>query len=54
MDAILEIIGEFVAKDPHTGIITVKRADGKILKVADLVEEDVVIKLLNIYVTLKP
>ncbi|MUP54578.1 DNA helicase [Acinetobacter baumannii] len=40
VDAILEIIGEFVAKDPHTGIITVKRADGKILKVADLVEED--------------
>lgn len=40
MDAILEIIGEFVAKDPDTGIITVKRADGKILKVADLVEED--------------
>ncbi|MGQ1659139.1 DEAD/DEAH box helicase [Acinetobacter baumannii] len=40
VDAILEIIGEFVAKDPDTGIITVKRADGKILKVADLVEED--------------
>jgi superfamily II DNA or RNA helicase len=40
VDAILEIIGEFVAKDPNTGIITVKRADGKILKVADLVEED--------------
>ncbi|MBF7695102.1 DEAD/DEAH box helicase [Acinetobacter rathckeae] len=40
VDAILEIIGEFVAKDPDTGIITIKRADGKILKVADLVEED--------------
>lgn len=40
VDAILEIIGEFVAKDLNTGIITVKRADGKILKVADLVEED--------------
>ncbi|PVZ86475.1 DNA helicase [Serratia sp. S1B] len=40
VDAILEIIGEFVAKDPNTGIITVKRPDGKILKVADLVEED--------------
>lgn len=40
VDAILEIIGEFVAKDPDTGIITVKSADGKILKVADLVEED--------------
>lgn len=40
VDAILEIIGEFVAKDPDTGIITVKCADGKILKVADLVEEN--------------
>ena len=40
VDAILEIIGEFVAKDPDTGILTVKRADGKILKIADLVEED--------------
>jgi len=40
VDAILEIIGEFVVKDLNTGIITVKRADGKILKVADLVEED--------------
>ncbi|MDI2091320.1 DEAD/DEAH box helicase [Commensalibacter oyaizuii] len=41
VDAILEIIGEFIAKDPDTGIITVKRTtDGKLLKVADLVEED--------------
>ena len=40
VDAILEIIGEHIAKDPNTGIITVKRPDGKILKVADLVEED--------------
>lgn len=40
VDAILEIIGEHIAKDPNTGIITVKLPDGKILKVADLVEED--------------
>ncbi|HFD3738289.1 TPA: DEAD/DEAH box helicase, partial [Pseudomonas aeruginosa] len=40
VDAILEIIGEFIAKAPDTGIITIKRPDGKILKVADLVEED--------------
>jgi len=40
VDAILEIIGEHIAKDSNTGIITVKRSDGKILKVADLVEED--------------
>lgn len=30
VDAILEIIGEFIAKDPDTGIITVKRSDGKL------------------------
>ncbi|MDQ8926240.1 hypothetical protein RFH61_12900 [Acinetobacter baumannii] len=37
---ILEIIGEFIIKDDQTGIITIKRSDGKLLKVADLVEED--------------
>lgn len=40
VEAILEIIGDFIDKDPNTGIITVKRTDGKLLKVADLVEED--------------
>lgn len=40
VDAILDIMGEFISKDKDTGIITVKREDGKILKVADLVEED--------------
>ncbi|MDV2467857.1 DNA helicase [Acinetobacter chinensis] len=40
VDAILELLGEFVVKDPETGIITIKREDGRILKVADLVEED--------------
>lgn len=40
VDAILEIIGNFVEKDPDTGIITIQRVDGKLLKVADLVEED--------------
>ena len=40
VDAILEIIGEFISKDEDTGIITIKRDDGKLLKIADLVEED--------------
>jgi len=40
VDAILEIIGDFISKDEKTGIITVKRQDGKLLKIADLVEED--------------
>ena len=40
VDAILDIIGDFVGKDEKTGIITVKRVDGKLIKVADLVEED--------------
>lgn len=38
---IIDIIGEIDHKDPETGIIYVKRhSDGKILKLADLVEED--------------
>ncbi len=40
VDAILDIIGEFVEKDKETGIITIRREDGKLLKIADLVEED--------------
>ncbi|WP_239363893.1 DEAD/DEAH box helicase [Snodgrassella communis] len=40
VDAIIDIIGEYVSKDEQTGIITIKRHDGKLLKVADLVEED--------------
>lgn len=37
---ILDSIGEVVDKDPETGVITLKRKeDGKILKVADLVED---------------
>lgn len=41
VDAILDIIGETIKKDPDTGIIYVKRhSDGKILKVADIVDDD--------------
>ncbi len=40
VDAILDIIGSVEAKDPATGIMTVKTAAGKLLKVADLVTDD--------------
>lgn len=33
-------IGEYIDKDPQTGIDYIKRKDGKILKVADLVSEE--------------
>ena len=38
--AILDIIGTFVDKDPETEVITMRRKDGKLIKVADLVEDD--------------
>lgn len=42
VDAILDLIGETLRKDPDTGIIYVKRrSDGKILKIADIVDDDV-------------
>ncbi|MGE3769464.1 MAG: DEAD/DEAH box helicase [Bdellovibrionales bacterium] len=41
VDTILDKIGDVVSQDPATGIISLKRrADGKILKVANLVEEN--------------
>ena len=39
VDAILDIIGTSSTKDPDTGILSVTAHDGRILKVADLVEE---------------
>ena len=40
VDAIIDIIGEFQSKDPNTGVITIKRkGDGRLIKLADLVEE---------------
>jgi len=45
---ILSQIGEFLNQDPETGVISVKRKqDGKILKVADLVEENERDKIKN-------
>jgi hypothetical protein len=42
VDKILDIIGEIVAQDSVTGVLSVKRdSDGKILKVANLVEDEV-------------
>lgn len=40
VDTILDSIGTVESQDPTTGVITVRRADGKLLKVADLVNDD--------------
>jgi len=41
VDFIIDAIGEVVRQDPDTGVIHVKRhSDGKLLKVADLVEDN--------------
>ncbi len=41
VDAILDIIGTVHKQDPETGVIYIKRkSDGKIIKVADLVEDE--------------
>jgi superfamily II DNA or RNA helicase len=40
VDTILDSIGEFVDQDGATGVIRVRRPDGKLLKVADLVNDD--------------
>ncbi len=39
VDAIIDIMGERLDTDPDTGIIRVRRKDGKILKVADIVDD---------------
>lgn len=42
VDKILDIIGEIVGQDPETGVLNVRRdVDGKILKVANLVEDEI-------------
>jgi len=40
VDRILDHLGDFVEKDPITGIQSVRAKDGRLLKVADLVTED--------------
>lgn len=39
VDHIIDTLGEFVEKDRETGIITVKAHDGRLLKLADLVDD---------------
>ncbi|HVC08011.1 MAG TPA: hypothetical protein VND98_10560 [Solirubrobacterales bacterium] len=40
VDTILDSIGEVVGQDPDTGVIQVRRKDGRVIKVADLVNDD--------------
>lgn len=40
VDAILDAIGEVEGQDPVTGVISVRRPDGKLIQVADLVNDD--------------
>ncbi len=40
VDTILDSIGEYERQDATTGVISVRRPDGKVLKVADLVNDD--------------
>lgn len=40
VDTILDSIGTVEGQDPTTGVITVRRSDGRSLKVADLVNDD--------------
>jgi len=40
VDRILDHLGEVVSKDPETGFDLVRRADGKVIKVADLVNDN--------------
>ena len=40
VDTILDIMGNVIGQDDQTGVISVRRKDGKILKVADLVCDD--------------
>lgn len=40
VDRIIDVIGDLIEQDEETGIYSVKRKDGKVLKVANLVEDD--------------
>lgn len=40
VDTILDLIGNFEKQDTKTGVIFIKREDGKILKIADLVNDN--------------
>ena len=40
MGFILDVIGTFIDEDKNTGVMRVQTKEGKILKVADLVNDD--------------
>jgi superfamily II DNA or RNA helicase len=40
VEHIIEALGQWQGADPHTGFQLVKTADGKVLKIADLVDDD--------------
>lgn len=40
LDSIIDVLGHVISKDEDTGILSVKTEDGRILKVADLVNDD--------------
>ncbi len=40
VDRILDHLGEFVSKNAATGILTIRTKDGRLLKIADLVQEE--------------
>ena len=40
VDTILDLIGTIEKQDPETGVIHIKREDGKIIKIADLVNDN--------------
>lgn len=40
VDTILDSVGEVLGQDPDSGVIEVRREDGRIIKVADLVNDD--------------
>ncbi|MDP2758784.1 MAG: DEAD/DEAH box helicase, partial [Sideroxyarcus sp.] len=41
VDRILDHLGDVIGKDPVTGFDLVRRADGKVIKIADLVNDDI-------------
>lgn len=51
LDAILDVIGRVISKDDATGILSLETEDGRILKVADLVNDDKSRVLTQLYLS---
>ena len=49
VDTILDLIGNFEKQDTQTGVIFIKRDDGKVLKIADLVNDNRKIEIIVNY-----